>query len=166
MNARITSTLPAFGAQIEGGLFHGIYLLNGQLWGEVTAPKAEGEIADLPWMAKHVDVPGASHDYDGLANTIAMAEAGSALGKAARALRIDGHDDWYIPARGGQLAQWSNLRFLLGEAEAFEPRWYWSSTQFDRYYAYYQYFDYGYTYYRFKSWESGRARVVRRFLIQ
>lgn len=157
--------IPKFGAFIEGGHFHGAYLIDGQLWGEVTAPKADGEIFGLPWLPEHVNVPGACHDYDGLANTIAMAEAGSALGKAARALRIGGHDDWYIPARGGQLAQWSNLRFLLGEAEAFEPRWYWSSTQFGRNYAYDQGFDYGNTVYSTLSWESGRARAVRRFLI-
>jgi hypothetical protein len=165
MNARTNFIIPALGAPIEGGLFHGVHLIGGELWGEVTAPKAEGEIKDLVWLPEYRDVPGAVHDFDGLANTIAMAEAGSPLAQAAQALRIGGHSDWYIPARGGQLLQWSNLKPTLPEAEKFEPTWYWSSTQFSRYHAYIQGFSYGYTVSYYKSWEGGRARAVRRFRI-
>jgi hypothetical protein len=166
MNARTNLIVPTIGALVEGGLFHGVLLIAGQLWGEVTAPKAEGEITGHTWLPTYQDVPGAASDFDGLANTVAMAEAGSTLAQAARALRINGRDDWYLPARGGQLLQWGNLRAVLDPAEAFEGAWYWSSTQYSRNYAFYQFFGNGYTYGDSgKSWEGGRARAVRRFLI-
>ncbi len=165
MNARIQSIIPALGAAVEGGFFHGVYLLDGQLWGEVTAPKAEGEISGA-WLPDYIDVPNAAHDFDGLANTDAMAKAGSPIAKAAQALRIGGFDDWHIPARGGQLLQWANLKPLLAEAEAFPRAWYWSSTQHSRHDAFIQHFDDGFTYCYGKSWEGGRARAVRRFRIE
>jgi hypothetical protein len=166
MNARIATTLPAFGQQIEGGRLHGIFMLGTELWGEVSAPKAEGELTGHVWHPKYEDIPGAASDFDGLANTIAMTEAGSPLAQAARALRIDGHDDWYVPARGGQLMQWANLKPLLTGDDAFEAAEYWSSTQYSRYGAYYQGFGYGGTDFDVKSWEGGRARAVRRFRIE
>ncbi len=159
MNARITTPLPALGAAIQGGFFHGILLLDGRIWGEVTAPKDGGEIEGA-WLDTYTDLTGATSDFDGLGNTNAMADAGSSLAQQARALRIGGFDDWYIPARGGQLLQWGNLKPLLPEAEQFERRWYWSSTQCSRNHAFSQYF------YDDKSWEGGRARAVRRFLIE
>lgn len=161
MNARIQTLLPALGAAIHGGLFHGVLLVDGQLWGEVTAPKAEGEISGLAWHPKYKDVPGAASTFDGLANTIAMAAAGSPLAKAVRELRIGGFDDWYLPARGGQLLQW-DLKPLLPEAETFEDAWYWSSTQYSRLSAFGQYFGNGSSDYSGKDWEGGRARAVRR----
>lgn len=56
--------------------------------------------------------------------------------------------------------------FNEGGAEAFDPAWYWSSTQHaaDSDYAWYQYFLYGTQYYGSKSYE-GRARAVRRLPI-
>lgn len=166
MNARLQSIIPAIGAAVHGGFFHGVLLIDGKLWGEATAPKAEGQITGHAWMPTYQDVPGAAHDFDGLGNTNAMAEAGSTLAQAVRDLRIGGHDDWYIPARGGQLLQWGSLRAVLDKAEAFEPVWHWSSTQFSRNGAYTQGFDYGDTSSSGKSWEGGRARAVRRFLIE
>jgi hypothetical protein len=166
MNARTNNIiLPALGEHIQGGHFHGVLLIAGQLWGEVTAPKAEGELTGLAWLPEYTDVPGAVSDFDGLANTQAMAAAGSPLAQAAIELRHAGHDDWYIPARGGQLLQWGNLKPLLPEAEQFADAWHWSSTQYSRNYAFNHYFGYGFTNYNVKSWEGGRARAVRRFLI-
>jgi hypothetical protein len=165
MNARLKLTLPALGAAMQGGHLHGFFVLDGQLWGEVTSPKAEGEICELPWLHEHDDVPGASSDFDGLANTKAMADAGSPIAHAAMGLRIGGFDDWYIPARGGQLLQWS-ARGLMPAEDALEGKWYWSSTQYSRDLAYFQDFSYGGTGINDKSWEGGRARAVRRFLIE
>jgi hypothetical protein len=127
MNARTSLAIPAFGELIEGGLFHGILLLNGHVWGEVTAPKALEIVG--PWHTEYTDVAGAKSDFDGLANTIAMAEAGSELAKQLRTLQHEGLGNWYLPARGGQLMQFANLKPLLEESEAFEDAWYWSSTQ-------------------------------------
>jgi hypothetical protein len=167
MNARIQSTLPPFGDLVEGGYFHGIYLLGAsEIWGEVTCPRADGEITGKAWQDKRTDVVGATSDFDGLANTQAMAQAGSPLAEAALLCRAGGHDDWYVPARGGQLLQWANLRLLLPEADRFQPRSHWNSTQFDRYTAYLQLFDDGTAYLYDKSWEGAVARLVRRFRIQ
>jgi len=51
------------------------------------------------WGERGLDVPGADSFFDGAANTAAMAAAGSALGKWAQALEINGFSDWYLPSR-------------------------------------------------------------------
>lgn len=68
-------------------------------------------------------IKGANSDFDGLANTIAMARYGSALAKRVRSLNIEGHKDWYVPskAEGNLLA--ANAAHLLGSSE------YWLSTK-------------------------------------
>lgn len=164
MNAPLpTITIPALGAQLEGGFFHCVVLIDGQLWGEVTGPKADCQVSGLAWHPDCTDIAGATSDFDGLANTRAMAAAGSPLAQAALACRSGGFDDWAIPARGSQLLQWAHLKPLLPDAETFAPKWHWSSTQFSRYYAFYQSFFNGTTVIGGKSWEDGCARFVRRF---
>ena len=164
MNARTPLiTIPALGAQLEGGYFHGVVLIDGHLWGEVTGPKADCHVSGLAWHPDYTDIAGATSDFDGLANTRAMAIAGSPLAQAALACRSGGFDDWAIPARGSQLLQWAHLKPLLPEAEAFATKWHWSSTQFSRFTAFRQSFYYGLTNVSDKSWESGCARFVRRF---
>ena len=164
MNARTPLiTIPALGAQLEGGYFHGVVLIDGHLWGEVTGPKADCHVEGLAWHPDYTDLAGASSDFDGLANTRAMAAAGSPLAQAALACRSGGHDDWAIPARASQLLQWGNLRPLLSAEEAFDRKRHWSSTQFSRLSAFRQHFNDGYTDRSDKSWEGGCARFVRRF---
>ena len=158
--------LPAFGSLIQGGYFHGVFQIGQDLWGEVTAPKALGQLSGHAWLDGYKSVPGASSDFDGLANTQAMLEAGSPLAKAVRSLQINGMGDWYIAARGGVLMQCSNLKPLLTAEEAFDPAIYWSSTQFSRDFAYSQYFSYGGMDSYFKDWPGGLARAVRRFRIE
>lgn len=85
------------GSPIEGGFFSGtIQLDDGTRYGLVVAPKADGQHTVTPWIDEYKAVPGAQSYNDGLANTIAMADAGSALAQWALSLRIAGHDDWYI----------------------------------------------------------------------
>jgi Protein of unknown function (DUF1566) len=62
-------------------------------------------------------------------------------------------------------AQTTAEGFKAGEPDAFDEAWYWSSTQFSRYYAWYQSFYLGGQYGNAKSWES-RCRLVRRFRIE
>jgi hypothetical protein len=166
MNARIQSTIPSLGERVHGGFFHGVLLIGGELWGEVTAAKSAGDLTGIAWHPKYTDIAGARSDFDGLANAIAMAEAGSPLAQALRELRHEGFDDWYLPARAGQLMQWGNLQPLLPDEEKLETAWYWSSTQFSRDYAYLQDFGLGGTDDSYKSWEGGRARAVRRFRLE
>ncbi|PHM20965.1 MAG: hypothetical protein CK604_00715 [Curvibacter sp. PD_MW3] len=157
-------TIPALGHLVEGGFFHGILLIDGKLYGEVTGPAADCFVKDLVWLPDYKDVPGATSESDGLANTLAMAEAGSPLGQAALACRSGGFDDWYVPARVGALLQYGNLKPRLDAAEAFDTDyWHWTSTQYSRDTAWSQGFYDGYTLSYGKSWSGGAARFVRRF---
>ena len=99
------------GSPIEGGFFAGtIQLDDGTRYGIVVAPKADGQHTATLWIEEYKAVPGAQSYNDGLANTIAMAEAGSSLAQWARGLRIAGHDDWYIPSQDELELCYRNLK--------------------------------------------------------
>lgn len=83
------------------------------------------------------DVTGATSDHDGLANTIALATAGSDLCKEALSVEIDGHKDFHVPSRMDLRLMWANV------PELFEKEWYLSSTQYSSRYAWLQHFDGG-----------------------
>src|SRR5258708_38402932 len=89
----------------------------------------------LSWTEKLASVPGALSYVDGLANTKAMAEAGSKLGQWALDQRIDAKDDWYIPSRQDALIVHANMQYASeewlrdGGTEDFETEWIWLSTQ-------------------------------------
>jgi hypothetical protein len=82
---------------------------------------------------------GAESEYDGMANTRAMAAAGSAIAKQARALNIDGYTDFYIGSH-----QESRLAYL-NAPRLFGAGYHWTSTQSraNDAYAWAQYFDDG-----------------------
>ena len=87
------------GAKMDGGFYAGRIMIDDQPFALIVAPKLEGQTAiNVPWIDEHKDVPGALSYNDGLANTKAMAEAGSDLAKWAIDLRIGGNYDWYIPS--------------------------------------------------------------------
>lgn len=89
------------------------------------------------WGNYGTKIDGANSASDGLANTKAMAAAGSEIAKKALALTLDGHADFYIPSRREQSLCEMHARDL------FKPEWYWSSTQSSAHYAFIQYFDDG-----------------------
>lgn len=92
--------IPAvIGAAFEGGFFFGLVLVDGRQHAIIVSPKAEGEHDRAPWNKGMKRIDGALSYNDSFANTVAMAEAGSAIAKWARAARIGGFDDWAIPAR-------------------------------------------------------------------
>lgn len=86
-----------YGTAYEGGSFGGIVNINGLQHAIVWAPKADGQTHGI-W---HADQPGliAPSCNDSMANTQAMAKAGSAIAQWALGLSINGHTDWCIPAR-------------------------------------------------------------------
>ena len=86
------------GATFEGGYYGGKIRIGVAICAIVWAPKAEGEITGLR-MKKYGNVAGATSCYDSMANTKAMADAGSPIAKLALAATIGGHSDWCIPAR-------------------------------------------------------------------
>jgi hypothetical protein len=69
------------------------------------------------------DVPGASSDHDGMANTIALAKAGSELCQEILDMEIDGHKDLYLMSRADARLCMANV------PELFEKEWYLTSTQ-------------------------------------
>ncbi len=94
-----TVRVPAdIGAPFEGGFYGGMVRLGACLFAIAWAPKAEGETT-AAWLDRSADAPGARSCGDSLTNTLALAEAGSKLAKWALDLRINGHDDWCLPAR-------------------------------------------------------------------
>ncbi len=86
------------GAAYEGGFYGGKIRVDLVICAIVWAPKAEGEI-EGKWLDNYADVPGATSCFDSMANTKAMAEAGSPIAQQALAATIGGHTDWCVPAR-------------------------------------------------------------------
>lgn len=98
MNVRTELALPALGAPFEGGFFIGRILVAGAPRALIV-PGTDGDHPPIAWNKSLKPVAGAMSFSDGRANTLAMAEAGSALAEWALSLRIGGRDDWYIPSR-------------------------------------------------------------------
>ena len=110
MNAIAKAVLPAIGTAYEGGFFGGLITLNGETYGLVVAPKAQGELEEATWGVYGNDLPGAISFNDGLANTQAMAAAGSDLARWMLALDIAGFSDWYLPSRDELEILYRNLK--------------------------------------------------------
>lgn len=130
MNAIAKSALPAIGTAFEGGFFAGLFTLNGDTYGLVVAPKAQGELEEATWGGYGNDLPAAISFNDGLANTRAMAEAESDLARWMLALDIAGFADWYLPSRDELEILYRNLKpttqqnycsFRDGENPSTEP---------------------------------------------
>jgi len=100
----------------------------GLILGENGSPDYAVVAADVKHWPKGVWNPrtrltGAESEYDGLANTRAMAAAGNEAAKQALAMTIDGHSDFYIASRFEQ-------RLVhLNRAAPGHTGWAWSSTQ-------------------------------------
>jgi len=153
------------GAAIEGGILIGRFFLEVKPFALIAAPKQEGEFPLAAWHKATRRIEGALSDFDGLANTRAMAEDGSPLAVKILGLKIAGFEDWYLPSRGELLLAWS-ARAAMPKGEEFEDNWYWSSTQYagDSDYAWFQSFDGGYQDYWGKV-SKFMARAVRRVSI-
>jgi len=172
--------LPPIGQPLAGGTYGGIVRIGERLHAVVWAPKADGETV-AAWAPDRTDLTAARSCCDSLTNTLAMAEAGSALARWALDLRIGGFDDWCVPARDVLELAYRHLKpgttkticsfrdgdnpssvpagypyddaqpvvqtpvpaFQAGGAEAFEPDWHWSSTQYSDAYAWTQGFGSG-----------------------
>ena len=100
MNANTPAQLTpeAIGTPFEGGFYGGNIRAYDGTFAIVWAPKAQGDVKGL-WLPKYDLVPGAMSCFDSMANTRAMAEAGSPIAQAALSATINGHTDWCVPAR-------------------------------------------------------------------
>jgi hypothetical protein len=167
-----TAVPTTIGAPFGGGFYMGRVFVGLAAYALIVAPRAEGEFEEIEWNKSFDKVDGALSYFDGLENTKAMAAAGSPLAQKALDLRIDGHDDWFIPSRQDLLVIKGNEAdagetFAEDGAEAFDrDDWYWSSTQFAAYsdYAWMQDFINGFQSYYHKD-DTYRARAVRRVAI-
>lgn len=92
------TALPLPGAFVaeKGGFFVGVVIVDDKHRAVYLAPKAT-EFKG-PWAPKYESIP-AAHPSFGLSNTMAMAAADSEIAKKVLALDVNGHKDWYIPAR-------------------------------------------------------------------
>ena len=93
------STILNPGDAFKGGFFAGNFMLKGQCYALIVAPKETGEYSDINWNNGYSFIEGATSYNDGLANTLAMAEAGSELAKWMRSLDINDKTDWYLPSQ-------------------------------------------------------------------
>jgi len=89
--------LPVPSSPLEGGYYAGRINIDGREYALIVAPKALGEFTGQ-WSRSTKSIAGALSFFDGLANTQAMAEAGSVIAKKALALTIGEHSDFYIPS--------------------------------------------------------------------
>jgi hypothetical protein len=151
--------LPTLGAAFENGYYAGRIRIDGVPYAIVVPPKAESEHEPVVWNKGLKRVAGAESFYDGLANTKAMAKAGSSIATWAldRKLYIPSRDELellYRAFKPGAETNWcfrgdnpssdpvgyayspkvpgqtKIQAFRAGAAEAFEKNWYWSSTQY------------------------------------
>lgn len=152
------TTPPALGElwPEQGGIYAG--LMRGEDgrpdYHLVAAADEAGQLKGA-WGCSGIEIKGSASRNDGLANTTAMAEAGSDLAKKMLALEIDGHADWYLPAQAELMLCFANAR------EHFPKEWHWSSTQSSANCAWGQGFSYGTADIGAKGGEW-RARAVRR----
>src|SRR5574341_2176690 len=123
-----------------------------------TAPQSFN--AKVAWGGRGTDDPGARSLHDGLANTRALLASTQPhpAAKWAADLDVDGHKDWYLPAKRELNLICANVPDLV------KPGYYWSSSQFSADFAWFQGFAVGSQYYVGKDYER-QALAVRRFLI-
>lgn len=121
-----------------------------------TDPAAEKEA--IEYGGHGVDESGATDEFDGLANTLALAESKTDHPAAqwAVSVAVNGFRDLYIPSkREGMLA-------AANAPEIFKPGWHGLSTQYSANFAYVQLFDDGFQGLDLKD-SQYRFRLVRRF---
>lgn len=152
MEGKFPVALLAIGAPMAGGFFAGEMMIDGELHALIVAPKTEGEKMNLEYkLNDRGTADGTDSDDDGLANTGRINDDNHPAAQFCRSLNIGGHDDWYLPSRDELMRIWMalgpNLQktpelFRPGGAEAFEDRWYWSSTEHASFSTYAWYVDF------------------------
>jgi len=164
------------GSPLGGGFFAGEMTIDGVNYALVAAPKALGEKLELEYKQKDWrDADGATSDDDGALNSETLADGNHPATDFCRSLQIGEHNDWYLPSRDELAMMYRNLGpnkkgtpelFRAGAAEAFENRWYWSSTEHASYsfHAWSVNFSGGYQDGSGKSYGAG-VRAGRRFKI-
>ncbi|WP_019102359.1 DUF1566 domain-containing protein [Chromobacterium haemolyticum] len=143
----------------QGGVYAG--LMRGQDgqpdYHLIVAAGEAGFVKEIAWGGYEKDEPAAKSAWDGKANTLALSHSDidHPAAEWAAGLEIDGHADWYLPARREAALCYAST------PELFDEGWHWTSTQASRDLAYAQYFLYG-TQTNDGKRDLLRARAVRR----
>lgn len=87
------------GDALGGGYYSGLIRIGDDVHALIVSPREHGEFDSVRLLDSAQPVPGADSFADGLANTRALAEAGSELAAKVLALEINGVGGWAIPAR-------------------------------------------------------------------
>jgi len=87
------------GDALGGGYYSGLIRIGDDVHALIVSPREQGEFDSVQLLDGAKPVPGAGSFADGLANTRALAEAGSGLAAKVLALEINGVGGWAIPAR-------------------------------------------------------------------
>lgn len=117
----------------------------------------EGEAEDL-MFGPRIDVPGATSQINGSANTAALCASNEAhpAAKWARAFTADGHADFFLPAKLDLV-----MAHICAPQLFKTSGYYWASTQSSRNYAFVQGFEYGNS-----GWDGkGDGHRVRAFRV-
>ena len=144
----------------QGGIYAGVFRgAEGQ--SDYHLILAEQALGELPWGGSGIEVAGCANARDGRANTQALVQAPAShpAAEACAALCVDGHSDFYLPARFELALLYAHLQ------DRFEKTWHWSSTQYSARYAWIQDFDNGNQDDYDKGYEA-RVRAVRRFNLE
>ena len=92
------------------GFYAGRLQIDGAEYALIVSPRDTGTLEDAVWGKYSHAVADARSCNDGLANTIAMKEAGSEAAEWALQLNIAGHNDWYLPSRDELELCYRNLK--------------------------------------------------------
>ena len=153
--------LPALGTALPalGGTL-GAFVANadGSTRAIIVAPPHLHSITGA-WGKYGKRIPGA-RGSNGMASTVAMADAGCEIAIAVRALKIGEHSDWFIGSQLEMLALDEHSAGLFDKKAI-----YWTSTQDSASYAWCQDFESGYSYANYKGNEF-RAVPLRCIQLQ
>lgn len=162
-NERSTIALPRVGQvwDEQRGTFLGVMpgVSGGRDYALILPVSKDADPGKRPWGEHGKDIPGATSNTDGAANTQAMADAGNALATEVIGMEVDGFSGLYIPARHE-----ARLAFLMAADLFDKDSWHWTSTQSSPDCAWLQGFGDGHQYSYCKGNEGG-VRLVRRFFL-
>jgi len=152
---------PAIGDTYQGGV---VFYLDGNGGGLIAAPSDQSSAA---WGCYGQSIGGTSSAVGtGAANTTAIVSGCSESAIAARIcadLTLGGYTDWFLPSKDELNQMYINKTTLEGVSgfTAFSD-YYWSSTEYDNDFAWFQYFSFGGQYVTEKYF-TGSVRAVRAF---
>jgi hypothetical protein len=159
-------TGPLIGMEDEGGI---VFYVDET--GQHGLVASMGDLGQFEWGCYLESVDGADGQAigTGYQNTLDIASGCSETPIAASealAYESEGYIDWYLPSRDELDEMYSTIGQggPEGNIGGFENNnnWYWSSSEFNNYYAWYVFFDFGFTN-NFSKGNPGRVRVIRAF---